>query len=270
MNEDDSNINIRIHIVDHTGEQEEIINDEHKTSDSTGNNMEHTRSANDEFIDGNVHSTSNVNSHENIRIDDSSESKQFYYYESREIDEDNDNVDEDNDNVEEEIVYINGELNFEELLSSFNSTNNNNSELFLNIPLPISNYDMIVSLLEYRLGLSDIDEEMLNSALRESEASYQYAERKNFEIKNKNELLVDFEDIEANKSEQICSICVQEYTKGERILKLKCEHLFHETCIQECIKYKPVCPLCRHEVIVCEGINDNDDLEINKMDDEKD
>ena len=264
MNEDDSNINIRIHIVDHTGEQEEIINDEHKTSDSTGNNMEHTRSANDEFIDGNVHSTSNVNSHENIRIDDSSESKQFYYYESREIDEDNENIDE-------EIVYEYGTLNFEELLSSFNSTNNDsNSELFLNIPLRISNYDMIVSLLEYRLGLSDIDDEMLNTALGESEASYQYAERKNFEIKNKNELLIDFEDIEANKSEQICSICVQEYSKGERILKLECEHLFHETCIQECIKYKPVCPLCRHEVIVCEGINYDDNLEINLMNDEKD
>jgi len=40
-----------------------------------------------------------------------------------------------------------------------------------------------------------------------------------------------------------CAICLE--TDKDRSIKLNCGHIFHERCIREWTRIKPVCPLCR-------------------------
>ena len=43
-----------------------------------------------------------------------------------------------------------------------------------------------------------------------------------------------------------CSICLFEYDKNNKIVKLnKCNHIFHKDCINKWIGIKNTCPMCR-------------------------
>ena len=35
-----------------------------------------------------------------------------------------------------------------------------------------------------------------------------------------------------------------------KVVKVECDHLFHETCIQDWLKVKDTCPVCRHPLVV--------------------
>lgn len=45
-----------------------------------------------------------------------------------------------------------------------------------------------------------------------------------------------------------CALCLEEYTEGEEVLKLPCNHLFHEACIGPWFAKSLSCPLCQKEV----------------------
>ena len=42
-----------------------------------------------------------------------------------------------------------------------------------------------------------------------------------------------------------CVICLERYQKNDKIVTLKCNHIFHIECIEEWFKSKKSCPLCR-------------------------
>jgi hypothetical protein len=42
-----------------------------------------------------------------------------------------------------------------------------------------------------------------------------------------------------------CSICLELYETKPVLVILKCNHVYHETCILEWLRYKNTCPLCR-------------------------
>lgn len=46
-----------------------------------------------------------------------------------------------------------------------------------------------------------------------------------------------------------CSVCLEDLTAGIRVLKIKCNHDFHEGCIREALKTDKRCPLCQKEAI---------------------
>ena len=48
-----------------------------------------------------------------------------------------------------------------------------------------------------------------------------------------------------NVSEEICSICLETYTKNDIINILKCGHKYHDKCIDGWIETNNNCPLCR-------------------------
>jgi len=52
-----------------------------------------------------------------------------------------------------------------------------------------------------------------------------------------------------NDSEGKCLVCQCGYEDGERLIKLPCEHIFHEECATEWLKRKDVCAYCRVSII---------------------
>lgn len=47
--------------------------------------------------------------------------------------------------------------------------------------------------------------------------------------------------------QETCSICLENFLKNEKIIKLDCRHIFHKKCIKKWFKDKDQknCPLCR-------------------------
>ncbi|XP_038696418.1 E3 ubiquitin-protein ligase MBR2-like isoform X1 [Tripterygium wilfordii] len=47
------------------------------------------------------------------------------------------------------------------------------------------------------------------------------------------------------KSNVKCSICQEEYIVGDEVGRLRCEHRYHATCIQQWLRLKNWCPICK-------------------------
>uniref|UniRef100_F1LEV0 E3 ubiquitin-protein ligase RNF181 n=1 Tax=Ascaris suum TaxID=6253 RepID=F1LEV0_ASCSU len=47
-----------------------------------------------------------------------------------------------------------------------------------------------------------------------------------------------------------CPICICEWEKNEsaKLIRMPCEHIFHESCILPWLKRTNSCPVCRHEL----------------------
>jgi hypothetical protein len=46
----------------------------------------------------------------------------------------------------------------------------------------------------------------------------------------------------------VCPICLVDIVKGDRLVKLECDHLFHVGCISSWISRKAQCPACRFNI----------------------
>ncbi len=47
-----------------------------------------------------------------------------------------------------------------------------------------------------------------------------------------------------------CSICIDNFSEGQEVIKLPCNHIFHINCIKSHLRnYNNKCPLCRGNVI---------------------
>ncbi len=51
--------------------------------------------------------------------------------------------------------------------------------------------------------------------------------------------------VENTKESDECIVCIESIKIGEKMLRLKCTHLFHEQCIKEWLKCSFICPVCR-------------------------
>lgn len=52
-----------------------------------------------------------------------------------------------------------------------------------------------------------------------------------------------------------CSICLEDFGKGESIKDIPgpCKHCFHAECLDEWLRKKASCPLCRSKVVVVDS-----------------
>ncbi|ESQ54042.1 hypothetical protein EUTSA_v10025002mg [Eutrema salsugineum] len=48
-----------------------------------------------------------------------------------------------------------------------------------------------------------------------------------------------------HKEDAKCTICQEEYTVGDEIGRLHCEHTYHLKCVQEWLRMKSWCPICK-------------------------
>ena len=42
-----------------------------------------------------------------------------------------------------------------------------------------------------------------------------------------------------------CAICLSAYEKDDNIIKLNCDHYFHQNCLTKWLRIKSICPYCR-------------------------
>lgn len=49
--------------------------------------------------------------------------------------------------------------------------------------------------------------------------------------------------------ESWCCICLEFYENGDQVKYLRCNHVYHQSCIDEWLYYSCVCPLCKVEVV---------------------
>jgi hypothetical protein len=54
--------------------------------------------------------------------------------------------------------------------------------------------------------------------------------------------------VKGNKNTN-CTICLCDYEDKEKLKKLKCEHMFHNECLNNWLDKEKVCPICKNEVI---------------------
>ncbi|XAR69961.1 hypothetical protein NMG60_11001749 [Bertholletia excelsa] len=59
------------------------------------------------------------------------------------------------------------------------------------------------------------------------------------------------EDIECCRKEDDvkCSICQEEYVSGDEVGRLECKHGYHVVCIQQWLRLKNWCPICKASVV---------------------
>ena len=50
---------------------------------------------------------------------------------------------------------------------------------------------------------------------------------------------------EKNNENDICSICLENFIKKDKIITLGCDHYYHVECITNWLKKDETCPLCR-------------------------
>lgn len=50
---------------------------------------------------------------------------------------------------------------------------------------------------------------------------------------------------ETVKEELFCAICMDDVIENELISKLRCLHRFHNPCLQDWMKIKQICPICK-------------------------
>ena len=60
----------------------------------------------------------------------------------------------------------------------------------------------------------------------------------------------------AIEMKDICSVCIEAYEEGDKVVTLPCGHEFHKICIHPWLRNKiyndivPSCPMCKEELIV--------------------
>ena len=46
-----------------------------------------------------------------------------------------------------------------------------------------------------------------------------------------------------------CSICLADYSRGDRVSALPCAHVFHSSCVEKWLSRAITCPLCKLELV---------------------
>jgi hypothetical protein len=72
-------------------------------------------------------------------------------------------------------------------------------------------------------------------------------------ITNNERCPVPHDDVDLAKGtggdEPACSICLCEYERGERVVRLPCDHVYHESCLNSWTTNHTRCPLCNYDLM---------------------
>ncbi|KAL4468791.1 hypothetical protein ABPG74_005294 [Tetrahymena malaccensis] len=63
----------------------------------------------------------------------------------------------------------------------------------------------------------------------------------------------------SNKTHKTCAICLNDFDEGEKVKELNCEHRFHIPCVDDWLKIKGSCPLCRQNLVQENPVQQNEE-----------
>jgi hypothetical protein len=69
--------------------------------------------------------------------------------------------------------------------------------------------------------------------------------------KNTNVVLDEtYETIVSNSQHitETCSVCLAHFDNNEKLIQIECNHFSHTECLNEWVKYKSECPVCRSNI----------------------
>lgn len=61
----------------------------------------------------------------------------------------------------------------------------------------------------------------------------------------------------------MCAVCHAEYELNDVVRELRCNHKFHQACVDRVLEDSVTCPMCRHRVVP----DDEDDIDDEDVDD---
>ncbi|WCJ17902.1 RING/U-box superfamily protein [Euphorbia peplus] len=64
------------------------------------------------------------------------------------------------------------------------------------------------------------------------------------------EIFSSSEKGEIGRLSRDCSICLESFTEGDKLIHLPCEHRFHSVCLDRWIRSCGDCPYCRRDIVV--------------------
>lgn len=98
---------------------------------------------------------------------------------------------------------------------------------------------------------NSMNEQALSSGERIEEDRKPDKKEENSNFENKRLKIVINKDIfrgKIYKSTENCCICINNFEKDDMIIRLKCNHIFHENCLLDSINFSNCCPLCRDNI----------------------
>ncbi len=66
----------------------------------------------------------------------------------------------------------------------------------------------------------------------------------------------------SKNDKELCCICLDEIDLAQEIITKKCNHHYHEDCLNNWLKTKNICPLCRQEEPLKSNQTSNPQIEI--------
>lgn len=57
-----------------------------------------------------------------------------------------------------------------------------------------------------------------------------------------------FKTMAKANSTETCSVCLEDFSKGDRIATCSCRHVFHSRCLTQWLQCRNNCPLCKAPV----------------------
>lgn len=167
------------------------------------------------------------NNEDNVNVNNESD-EDINYEDDNE--EDNEENNEEEDNEEEDNEEVNDEDNYEDN-EEYNDEEDNEDD---NEEEDYNTVNLLENILMHFVGGNlqfNNDLEDIVCTLDDSEMD-----------QLKKETYIKDDNIE-------CNICLGDIIKDQEIIKLNCEHIYHDACIMEYVKnYNYKCPTCRKEI----------------------
>jgi hypothetical protein len=58
----------------------------------------------------------------------------------------------------------------------------------------------------------------------------------------------EFKEVDKKYTSETCSICLENFKEDDSVYKLKCDHVYHKTCLDTWFKIKNNCPMCKKNI----------------------
>jgi hypothetical protein len=92
--------------------------------------------------------------------------------------------------------------------------------------------------------LDIIENQMIEIATNESLNESKFTKNENVVLEETHKTFLTNEE----HTKEMCSVCLSNFNTNENLIQLDCKHFSHTECLNEWVKYKTECPVCRSNI----------------------